>query len=228
MDVSRQAFVRSNPLLEGLPATALDALLARSTDLRVPRRKPIWQPGQAADAVFWVRSGVVKISVAPEDGRAMTLALHGKGSLIGEVAVLSRGPRETLAEAYEEVALQVTPAPVFEACLQRHPALGLALCRRMADRQRRLESRLGTLGTRSCQARLVALLLELAADFGVRDSRGIIVNLKLPHREIAHLIGATRETVSLSLLALRNAGLVQAESKRVVLLNEDALLALAR
>ena len=47
---------------------------------------------------------------------------------------------------------------------------------------------------------LASLLLELTEDFGVRDSRGVIINLKLTHKEMAALIGATRETVSFAIL----------------------------
>jgi CRP/FNR family transcriptional regulator len=68
----------------------------------------------------------------------------------------------------------------------------------------------------------------LAPEFGVRDSRGVIVNLKLTHREMASLIGATRETVSFAILDMRRDGLIQTESKRVIIADEEALAKVAR
>ena len=51
----------------------------------------------------------------------------------------------------------------------------------------------------------------------------MIVNLKLTHKEIASLIGATRETVSFAILDLRKDGLILTEGKRVILLDEARL-----
>ena len=59
-------------------------------------------------------------------------------------------------------------------------------------------------------------------DFGVRDARGTI-NLKLTHREMAYLIGATRETVSFAILDLRKSKLLLTEGRRVILLDLAAL-----
>jgi CRP/FNR family transcriptional regulator len=67
------------------------------------------------------------------------------------------------------------------------------------------------------------MLIELSDTFGVRDGRGTIVNLKLTHKEMAGLIGSTRETVSFAILDLRKSGLLATEGKRVILLDEPAL-----
>jgi CRP/FNR family transcriptional regulator len=79
----------------------------------------------------------------------------------------------------------------------------------------------------SARARLAGLLLDLADRFGVRDSEGVIVDLRLTHRELAALIGATRETVSVAIVELRDAGLVRTDARRAVLLNVDALREIA-
>ena len=76
---------------------------------------------------------------------------------------------------------------------------------------------------KTAHARIASLLLDLAKTFGVRDSRGTIVNLKLTHKELAAMIGATRETVSFAIVALRKQGIVETEGKRVILLDESKL-----
>ena len=53
-----------------------------------------------------------------------------------------------------------------------------------------------------------------------------ILNLKLTHREMASIIGASRETVSFAILDLRKRGTIQADGKRVVLVDMDAIQAL--
>jgi CRP-like cAMP-binding protein len=80
---------------------------------------------------------------------------------------------------------------------------------------------------RPAAARLAHVLLELAETFGVRDSRGVIVNVRLTHRDLAGMVGITRETASFAILELRAEGLVESEGKRVVLLDPAALAARA-
>ena len=79
---------------------------------------------------------------------------------------------------------------------------------------------------RSAHSRLASLFLELSKTFGVRDSRGVIINLKLTHKEIASLIGATRETVSFAMIDLRKDQLIESEGKRVILIDEPGLIRL--
>jgi CRP/FNR family transcriptional regulator len=71
------------------------------------------------------------------------------------------------------------------------------------------------------------LFLDLADRFGVRDSRGVIVDVRLTHREMASLIGATRETVSVAIVELRNAGHIATEARRVIVVDERALREIA-
>src|SRR5690606_28387370 len=115
------------------------------------------------------------------------------------------------------------PRDDFLKLVLQYPQLALRMTRLISERRRRLENRVGGLLFKTAHARLASLFLDLAEDFGVRDSRGVIVNLKLTHKEMASLIGATRETVSFAILDLRRDELILTESKRVVIVDEPGL-----
>jgi len=221
-------FFRNNPLLSGLPEHEIDWMEQRAESLSFRRKQPIWAPEDAADKVFWVRSGIVKISRVTPEGRELTLHFLTKDDILGENAVFAHGLREVYAEAYDDVTLYALGRDDFAALLRRNADLGLRAARLVAGRRLRLERRLGDLLFKTAHARLASLFLDLVEDFGVRDSRGVIVNLKLTHREMAALIGATRETVSFAILDLRKEGLIQTESKRVIIVDEEALRNIAR
>ncbi len=55
-------------------------------------------------------------------------------------------------------------------------------------------------------AKLAELLLRLGDEYGIEDSRGMLVALKITHQEMANLIGSTRETVSLTLSQFKRRG----------------------
>lgn len=222
------AFFRTNRLLEGVPAEETDALEAGAESRTLRKKQVLWKPGDVPERVYFVRNGIVKVSKVTEEGRELTLHFHVKGDMFGEVAVFAREPHETLAEAYEDTLLSsVTPDEVSRL-VRTHPSVAFEMCRLMFERRKRLENRVGGLLFKTAHARLGSLFLDLAAEFGVRDSRGVIINIKLTHKEMASLIGATRETVSFAILDLRRDGLIQTELKRVVILDEPRLRELVR
>jgi CRP/FNR family cyclic AMP-dependent transcriptional regulator len=199
----RMRFFRTHELLSNLPEHLLSDLERSAREQNFRKKQTIWSPGDTADRVFFTR-----------------------GALIGEYAALFPEPRDTRCEAYEDSTLYAIPREDFQRVLQRSPILGTEVARVIGTRRRRLENRLKNLIFRTAHARLAGLFLDLSEDFGVRDSRGVIVNLKLTHREMAALIGATRETVSFAILDLRKEGLILTEGRRVILLDVERLEAL--
>ena len=219
-------YIRQNAMFADLPERELEVLEQVSENVEVKRRHFVWEPGDAADTVYFVRTGIVKVSKVNEEGRELTLHFFTRDHLFGELAVVTGTTHDTVAEAYEDCLLLGIHKDDFLRVMMRSPALAVRMMRLVGERRQRLENRVENLLFRSAHARLAALFLELAQTFGVRDSRGVIINLKLTHKEIASLIGATRETVSFAILDLRRDNLIQTEGKRVVLLDEPGLKAL--
>jgi CRP-like cAMP-binding protein len=223
MQGKKATYFRSNPLLVDVAMHDLDRLTTHSEVIRVPRKSAVWTPASKPKRVYWMRSGVVKVVGQLHGKREITLRFHMKGDVFGEASLFERGARATRAEAQADAVVIATPAAEVRALARRNGAFALRLAAILSGRASRLEARLGGVTILSAPARLAALFLELAEDFGVRDSRGVIVNLRLTHKEMASLIGVTRETVSFCVLDMRKKGLIQTEGKRVVLLNVKQL-----
>ena len=90
-----------------------------------------------------------------------------------------------------------------------------------------LEGKIENLIFKDVNSKLAELLLRLGQDYGVDDSRGTLVSLKITHQEMANLIGSTRETVSLTLSQFKRSGLIATEGRRVILSDREGLRALA-
>lgn len=198
--------------------------LSDSLDLR--RRTRLWEPGDPANTIYILRAGIVKLSKTNDEGRELTLGFYTRDQLVGELSVVNDSPNDTTCEAYEDAQVLAIPKEDFIKLMMRHPPLAMRMIRLVGERRQKLENRVESLLFKSAHSRLAALFLDLGDSFGVRDSRGRIVNLKLTHKEIASLIGATRETVSFAILDLRKDELIQTEGKRVILLDETKLRAL--
>jgi len=219
-------------LFAGLSAPRRAWLVRRTNRVQVPRRRALWTAGEPAELIYLVRSGVVGVHLDLDGDRRRTLAFRGRGAVVGEQEALEGlgGPtvRRTTAVAHDELAAFGVPIAALVDLIDGTPRLALALAQLVAHRAGAIALRFAAQPHRTAKARLCTALLHLATEFGVRDSRGTIVNLRLTHREFADLVGTTRETVSQALSQLRASGLIQSEGKRVVLLDLPALEALAQ
>ena len=225
-DRGRTRFFRNLDLLRGLPESELESIERSARELTLRKKHTIWSVDDPADRVFLVRSGVVKLSKPMDNSRELTLQFFTRNAPIGQAAAPFHRPRDTRCEAYEDCTLYSVSREEILRASQRNPELAIRLAQIAAERRRRLENRLRNLIFRTAHSRLAGLFLDLSEDFGVRASRGVIVNLKLTHKEMAALIGATRETVSFAVLDLRREGLILTESRRVIILDSDRLRAL--
>jgi CRP/FNR family transcriptional regulator, cyclic AMP receptor protein len=79
------------------------------------------------------------------------------------------------------------------------------------------------LGTRSVTERLAHLLLHLADIYGVRDPDGIMIGAAFTHADLAHMVGATRQWVTISLKRLQEQGVVVTRKSRIIVRKLDAL-----
>ena len=219
MNQKRFWFLNRVELFSGLSLEDAARIEGMSEVVKVRRRHVIFTPGDSSDKIYMLKSGLVKISRVTQEGKELTLHFLSAGDVFGEGALIDKAPRNTLASAYEDCVLQSIDRESALQFMATNTDFILKLTQLIADRRRKLENKIDNLLFKSAHARLAGLFLELSDEFGVRDSRGVIINLKLTHREIANLIGSTRETVSFALLDLRKDKLIQNDGKRVILLD---------
>src|SRR6476660_8666804 len=78
-------------------------------------------------------------------------------------------------------------------------------------------------GTRSITERLAHLLLHLVDIYGVEDRDGILIGATFTHADLAHMVGATRQWITISLKRLQDQGVVVCHKSRIVVRRLDAL-----
>ncbi len=198
--------------------------LARMTRMEsVKKRTAIFLPGDPSQQVYLLKEGRVKISRISEEGREITLALLEPGEIFGELDILDDLPRDTLAEALDDTQLCVIYKELFLAMIRRRPEISFRLTKLIGFRLRRIENRVEDLVFRDVPARLAHLLLELSKNYGKATPRGLLLQIKITHQEMANLIGSIRETVSAVLGEFKKEGLITFEGRRLILLRPDLL-----
>lgn len=214
-------------LFEGLEPREMRDLEASARAQIADKGRLVYLPGDRSGAVFFLVSGRVKLSRLSTSGKEFILEIVEPGSFFGETGVLDERPRETMAEALEASSLLVVPAVTFRAVLKRRPELLMKLAQLMGRRQKQLEKRLMDVVYKNAPQRLADLLLQLSEHYGVRDSRGILLRIKLSQSALGNLLGVSREIVNHTFSGLRRRGVIEIADGRVIIQNPGALAELA-
>jgi CRP/FNR family transcriptional regulator len=194
---------------------------------RVDRGGFVYRFGDAADPLYLVESGLVKLALCSASGRDLTLGLYGPGEIFGEEAVFENAERISSAIAVESSVLIAIPGHVVHRLLERDSEVSAFLMRLLATRVRDSVSQIEKLAWSPVPARLAEALLRLASRAGVSDAVGTRVDITITHQELANLIGSTRETTTATLNEFRRRGLIEFVRRQIVLLRPDLLSSLA-
>ncbi len=207
-----------------LGAKQREALLADTRRIAVARGDFLYTPGDAANCVFVVESGRVKIVRSNASGSESIIGIRNPGDLFGELTWMSDGAqRTTTAVALDPGAICRLETGVFEQRLRADVVLSAAFARGMSLRLASVERELTELAGKSVPGRLVDALGRLAADHGVHEADGTLrIALSLTHKDLADIIGTSRETLTKELSVLADVGLVRVSHRTIVLVQPQA------
>jgi len=183
----------------------------------------IFLPGDPSDFVYFLHKGRVKLAYLDESGKRLTLAICRMGELFGEMALLGEKHRSLIAEALEDVELCIVASEDLLRFADTHQDFSIQISRALGSRMRDLENRLQDLIFKDVPTRLARLLYRLIDDYGVPHERGTMLDMKLTHRDLADLIGSTRETTTANLNELVRQGLVLKIKSRLVLPDKEKI-----
>ncbi|HEX8721030.1 MAG TPA: Crp/Fnr family transcriptional regulator [Pyrinomonadaceae bacterium] len=214
----RAEILRRSEIGAGLSAETLALLAAGSQAVDFRRRRFIYRRGDVADALYLIARGRVKVcSIEDATGREAVIDILGAGALFGESSLYSAGVREKCAIAYEQARLLRMPAGVFREGMAASRELYDYTFRMVGQRLSRAERRVADFALDAIPARLDKLLVDLSERYGRPAEEGVLIDLQLPHREIASIVGSTRESVTVRLNALRRAGIIDFVDRKILI-----------
>ncbi len=214
----RAEIIRQSELDAGLDEDLRARLAASSAAVDYPRRRFIYRAGDNADALYIIARGRVKLClVESETRREAVLDILPAGSLFGESALYAEERREKCAVAYETVRLLRIPVGEFRGGMTEDHRLYDYIFRLVGQRLSRAERRMAEFALDAIPARLDKLLRELSERYGRIAPEGVLIDLPLPHREIASILGSTRESVTVRLNHLRRAGIIDIVDRKILI-----------
>jgi CRP/FNR family transcriptional regulator, cyclic AMP receptor protein len=173
---------------------------------KFPKDKVIFSQGDAADVVFYIQKGQVKMSVVSEQGKEAIFAVLGPDEFCGEGCLTGQPRRMATATAMTECEIMRLEKAAIVRVLHEEPAFSEMFVSHLLARTIRVEADLVDQLFNSSEKRLARALL-LLANFG-KEGRPEPIVAKINQETLAEMIGTTRARVSFFMNKFRKLGLI--------------------
>lgn len=178
------------------------------TNLKFSDSKSIYKQGDAADAVFYIVEGKVKLTVVSKEGKEAVVAILNPGQFFGESCLSGQITRIGSTKAMGDCQIIAIKRKAMLAALQTEQKFAEFFTTYLLTRNVRIEEDLIDQLFNSSEARLMRLLL-LLANFGKDGESTQPIDLKISQETLAEMIGTTRSRVSFFMNKFRKLGFIK-------------------
>jgi CRP-like cAMP-binding protein len=192
------------------PRAFLSKLSTGKSKQEYQEDEAVFSQGDAADAVFYLQSGKVKLTAVSAQGKEAVVAILPEASFFGEGCLAGQPLRMATASTVERSTITRVERLVMVGLLHREPEFAERFLAYLLSRNIRMESDLVDHLFNSSEKRLARLLL-LMANYG-QESKPIPLIAKMSQETLAEMIGTTRSRVSFFLNRFRDLGFIDYNS----------------
>jgi CRP/FNR family transcriptional regulator, cyclic AMP receptor protein len=166
----------------------------------------IFSQGDAADSVFHIVRGKIKIAVTSEHGKEAVVALIGERDFFGEGCLIAQPLRLATATSMTDARVMRVEKAEMIRVLHAEPAFAEVFTAHLLTRNSRVEADLVDHLFNSSEKRLARTLL-LLANFG-KEGRPEPITTKITQKMLAEMVGTTQPRVSFFMNRFRKLGLI--------------------
>jgi CRP/FNR family transcriptional regulator, cyclic AMP receptor protein len=184
----------------------LTGIFRGKTVMECGRDSSIFQQGQPADSLFYIRRGKVKLTVISQQGKEAIVAVLNAGEFFGEGCVAGQLLRTATAVAMTDCTLDKIDKSLMTRLLHERHEISELFVTHLLSRNIRYEADLVDQLFNSSEKRLARILL-LLAHFG-KESRAEPVLPRISQDDLAQMVGTTRSRVSHFMNKFRGLGFI--------------------
>ncbi len=209
------------PIFAGLAAGEQREVHDVARPRQVPDGDVVYAEGGPTASLLVVNTGRLRLSRSTSDGAEQLLRVLGPGDFVGVESFLTGAHPGHTATAMGETLLCEFRHEDLGGLLRTYPEIGAAMLATLAEQLSRTEERLTAQALEPVERRVVGYLLDLPAR---PHERGLLLELPLTKKDVASYLGTTPESLSRSLRALADAGVIETVGARGIVVRDAAAL----
>ncbi|HBG07873.1 MAG: Crp/Fnr family transcriptional regulator [Geobacteraceae bacterium GWC2_58_44] len=180
--------------------------------------------------MYLIYSGKVRVVKMNDEGKEQIITIHKRNDFFGEMTLLDGKTSPATIIAHEDAVIGLLHKKDFDEHLLtndgiRRKIIGL-LCSRLRESWEMIK--ILSFNAENAQDRVVSLLGRLQELYGVKDDRGVIIDVKMTHQQMASYASVTRETMSRVLRSLEKAEVITVLDNKAILLNNSFFQTMAK
>lgn len=206
-----------------------DNELNEITDISIVRdwkkHSHVFLQGDPLENVYFIYSGKIKVYKSDINGREQIVAIMKKGEMFPHVGFFRKGDYPAFAEVLEHSILIAVPISQFENVLIENPELCIKVFKVLGEKIIDLQDRLEEQILNNTYEQIIKLLVRLAQKHGRKlENNTIWLEAEFTNRDLANMIGTTRETISRTLTKMKREELIELDNEGNMILDPEKLL----
>jgi CRP-like cAMP-binding protein len=215
----------------GGPPALFDKLsrAERETVLKHGRRRvfyrgqSLFSQGMKNDGIYFVESGRIRVFYTAPSQREITLAYWLPGNFVGGPEIFGGGVHQWSGVASSNSSVIHLCGNDLRRLVVEVPNLAIGLIEGLAFKGKCYSALAQMLGTRSITERLAHLLLHLVDLYGRKDPDGMLIDAAFTHADLAHMVGATRQWITISLKRLHDRKVIVSRKSQIIVRRPEVL-----
>ena len=206
-------FFKDIPLFAGLSVADHGLLLQVAVRKTYPRHTLLVREGDLGDRFYLLRKGRAKVYLGDDHGREVILSILEPGDFFCEMAMIDDEPCSANVMSLEESEFVSIAKADFQQVMASSPDMARRLLKSLAQRLRESNQQIESLALKDVQARVEQALQGLAKP----DGTDFVIPVGITHRDIAAMVGASREMVTRVFRELESSGFIRVDGRRITL-----------
>ena len=203
--------------------------LTKITDIAISRewkkQSHVFLQGDPLENVYFIYDGKIKIYKSDINGKEQIVAIAQKGEMFPHVGFFRKGDYPAYAEVLEPSTLITVPISKFETVLIENPELCIKVFKVLGEKIVDLQNRLEEQILNNTYEQIVKLLIRLAQKHGKEQEDGtILLKSEFTNKDLANMIGTTRETISRTLTKMKKDELIEVDDEGNMIVDVEILM----
>ena len=205
------------PYFRGIDAAELETIKSLIKETYVRRGEHFLSEGERSDYLYFIISGLVKVYKTSRSGKEQVLHIAPPGDSLNDVSLFDGGPTAAGMVALTPAVLYAIEKEDIIEFLQKKPQMMMNVIQSLAQRIRRDSNLVEDLSSTQVLQRLAKLFVGRYG--GEEETSG----LTLTQKDLAGLVGSSREMVNRCLGTLQDLGGIKVSRRRVIVLDREVL-----
>lgn len=210
--------------LASLTPDDLKAVRRSGTRTSIAKGEGLFFQGDAHTGVWVIEKGRIRSFYTGPSGREITLAYWSAGHFVGGPEVFGRGRHVWSGDALEDSTLLFLSGMSLRTLVQQRPNVAVGVIDGLVNKGKCYSALIQMLGTRSVAERLQQLLVILADTYGRDEGDVTVIDRSITYEQVATIVGATRQWVTLSLDKLAADGVLEVTRREIRIYKLECLM----